>query len=422
MMTKRKRNLIALQRPSLRLTVPLGGEEASLDQLSRIIGNFGFQQIVLPVVEEREVFLRDPLLKQHFGSRLWGLMSSSSFPGAEALSLCPTYFLSVCKRYLQNFRSRGAHVAKWFYLSPVIDLKEGQLLKSHELGIFILGEDSALANAQLINVVTQLFNELGIGDFLAEVNSLGCATCQKDYLSTLREYLRKTSFELCTDCLTNLETVPMTVWSCEKNSCQTLLATAPQIVDFLDESCRTTLVSVLETIDELGIPYTLNPVLNSNFLQEKVLFRLSLPERSEVLGYGGSYTSWVKYLGEEAPLIGFLVSLEKLWSAVSPAKKGLGPQVEVFIISLGQVASRRTLGLYRELQRAGILTAEAMLGNSGIKNQLAKAQDCHAAITLIIGQKEAIEETVILRDMRSGMQEVFRNDRLIEEVKKRLGK
>jgi histidyl-tRNA synthetase len=61
-------------------------------------------------------------------------------------------------------------------------------------------------------------------------------------------------------------------------------------------------------------------------------------------------------------------------------------------------------------------------GTEGVKNQLKAAQDCKAPIALIMGQKEAMDDMVILRDVKSGMQEVFSYDKIIDEVIKRLGK
>lgn len=123
---------------------------------------------------------------------------------------------------------------------------------------------------------------------------------------------------------------------------------------------------------------------------------------------------------DQVPLLGFVTNIEKFWPLVSAEHHKLKTKVEVFLISLGEAACRRVLHLRRHLREAGLKTWESMLGHPGIKTQLKEAQDYSADIALIIGQKEAIDDTVILRDMRSGMQEVFAVDRIVEEVKKRL--
>ena len=94
---------------------------------------------------------------------------------------------------------------------------------------------------------------------------------------------------------------------------------------------------------------------------------------------------------------------------------------EVFLVPLGELASKKALRLFRDLIAQRILVYDHF-GNAGVKNQLKAAQTNKAPIALIMGQKEAMDEMVILRDVKSGMQEIISYDKIVEEVKKRLGK
>ncbi len=404
--------------------LPAGEVERDLllDNLLKLLRHYGFQQVLPPPTEERRVYFGHPELQRQFGEKILEVGG----PPDQQLILAPTYFLNILKRYIQSLPQHGPHVVKWFYLFPLLQNQGERLEVVHELGVFILGEESSLAAAQLINGVAQLYGDLGLKNYVAEVNHLGCRICQKDYRGLLQEHAQKIKYELCPNCLLNLEQNILALWGCEQDSCRSLLASAPQMVDFLDESCRQMLVGVLETVDELGISYTLNPTLTAPFLQEKVIFRMTVEgERgASGLGVGGNYSSWAEYLGAShpVPLMGFLTTFERLWEQIPAEQRKLTSHVEVFMVPLGEVASRRAILLHRELQRAGIAAAEAILGHSGIKNQLKQAVEQNSDIALIIGQKEALEETVILRDMRSGIQEVFAADRIVEEVKKRLGR
>lgn len=397
-----------------------------MDNLIRSLGDLGFEQVLPPPAEEGEMFFKNPRLERRFGSQIFEV----SAPEGRNLVLPPTYFLSVIKQYLRDLKANGGSscVAKRFYISPI--MKSGKSEQDHklehEVGVFILGEDSTLANAHLIYTLNQVLNNLGVKEFLTEINCLGCKTCQKDYQNILQDHLQKVNFDLCNDCAANLEENVLAVWNCDNSSCQTILGSAPQIVDFLDNSCHACLIGVLEAIDELGIPYMLNPILFDHLTWQKILFRISVDgPRGEkiVLGLGGNYTVWAESLGEniQAPILGFLGSFEKLWQLIPEEQKRSKRSVAVFILPVGEVASRKALLLQRQLQQAGISAAESMLGNAGIKSQLKEAQKRRPEISLIIGQKEAIDGTVILRDMRSGMQELFAADRIIDEVKKRLG-
>lgn len=391
-----------------------------LDKLIGTVSDLGFQQVLLPPVEERRVFLQNSRMQKRFAQ-----LAEHDQVGAGDFILSPTYLPSLLKRYKQLGIEIGLPVAKCFYLLPVVDVSDVKLRVSHELGIFIFGDGGALAHTQLVNAIGELFPILGIPDFTIELSSLGCSVCQKEYLQILSDHYGQTASELCDDCRSGLEDDPRSVWTCRQSGCQVQAASAPQVVDFLDESCKQLLMGVLECVDELGLPYQLNPTLVGSWSAENVLFQVTHGAERNNLGQGGSFSSWVATGGRgEAPLpiLGFVASPEKLWRYHSPDLRPAGRTGEVFVVSLGEFASRRAMVLYRDLRRAGIVTAEAMLGNHGLKGQLKAAVSRNCEMALIIGQKEALDETAILRDMRSGMQEVFAVDRIIEEVQKRLGR
>jgi histidyl-tRNA synthetase len=388
--------------------------------LVKLLGTLGFQQTFPLPVEERQWFLKHPYLENEFAPRLLEL----SVPLEKDWVLPPTYFLGTFRRFSQNLASGGPRVVKWFYLAPTFETQEGKFGQSrHELGIFVLGKSGSLANSQLLHAVCQFLRSLGVEDFVTEINSLGCEVCQKDFFNTLLPHLRDGQIELCENCKERFEDQPFAIFNCLEPSCQTLVSSAPQIVDFLDNSCRSTLIGVLEAADELGLPYNLNPCLAHGLFEDQVIFRILVQSARTVLGYGGDYARVYSRLTETSPpLLGFLTTLEQLWEVIPEDRRTGLEKVEVFLVALGEAAARRLLVLHRDLLAAGIKVAEGLLTSGGIRSQFKEAQERNSEIALIVGQKEALDQTVILRDMRSGMQEVLAFDQIIEEVKKRLGK
>lgn len=394
--------------------------DGNLNRLTRLLGSFGFQQVILPPLEERKYFI-DTELGKYFHSRIWPQVQSAE----EILTISPTYFLSALRYHLNQQRIRGPYISKYFYIAAVWQGENLRPSWTNELGIFVFGDASVVAHMQLINALTQILTSWQLPEYLLELNSLGCHVCQKDYQDLTREHFDHSSYELCQNCRSNLEEQLLEVGRCGNARCRQVLLNIPPIVDFLDETCRNNLVKTLEAFDELSIPYLLDLTLGGlPLFQEQLIFRLGLPGKDIFLGQGGDYSHWAKVLGEESPqpLIGFLLEWEKLLQFVPTREEDNQEGIEAFIISLGETASRKALLLHRELLASGIEVGEAMLGNASIKNQLKEAGSHKSEITLIVGQKEAIDETVILRDMRSGMQEVFARERIVEEVKKRLGK
>ena len=306
-------------------------------------------------------------------------------------------------------------VAKWFYL--------GSGASRHELGIYIIGEESSLAYVHLLNAVYETLKDLGFAEAVIEIGSRGCGSCQGEYGEWLRAELSGTG-RLCADCLRNLERQNLVaVWNCPNASCRGIFgAASQQMIDFLDESCRGMLMDTLEMIDTLEIPYILSPFFSGHSAREKILFEPVAEGISgrAVLGRGGDDSRAARGSDPALPILGFLTELRTLHGFLPEGRAAQTRPAEVFIVSLGRAAGPVALQLFRQLRTAGIDVAEGLLGNQGLRSQLRLAAERKSEIALIIGQKEALDETVILRDIRSGIQEVFVKDRIVEEVQKRL--
>lgn len=398
-----------------------------VDAVVRTVQGLGFRQVVLPPLEQKQVFTAAPAVQAHFGERLHEVAG----PGGEQYVLPPTQLFNLYKLHLTEVRRKGAHVVKYFYLSPVARNGQERLSFDYELGMFVLGHSSSLSSFQVINAGRQVLIDLGIGEVMTEINSIGCAACQRQYQDVLSEFLSRDSGvgnkRLCASCLQDLsEERIVNLLSCRNQGCQQVLAAAPQIIDSLEDECRRHLVGLLETLDELDLPYVLSPSLVTSPLVERILFRLTLAEgaAAPVLAHGGEYSSAVAHLDQQAgsPVVGLTISLEDLLKHISSENLRPAERVEVFVISLGDQALKRSLRIYQALRQGGVRVAEAMLGNTGIRNQLREAKARDPQLALIIGQREALDDTVILRDMKSGMQELFPADRILEEVEKRLGR
>ena len=127
--------------------------------------------------------------------------------------------------------------------------------------------------------------------------------------------------------------------------------------------------------------------------------------------------------GKNVYCFGFSGNAEIIYRALQG--KDLTPHLEfrpeVFLVPLGDLASKKALRLFSELWDENIIVHDHF-GDNGVKNQLKLAETYKAMLALIIGQKEAMDGMVILRDVKSGMQELYQHERIIDEVKKRLGK
>ena len=399
------------------------GADTSWDFICRRIQNlargFGFTRVDLPQVEDftyRESAPDAP--------------STFSFLDADGnrLALKSQNLLPLLRAYQQQRIAEVEKMSRCFYLSPVFsyDGDGKKILSAWEYGFEVLGEFLALDEAQLISLVWKLLRGIGLDHLHLEVNCIGRSDLRVDYDDALRSFLQNRRYELCNECVAALEVFPLQVFACENLSCRAVAQEAPQILDYLSDDARREFTSLLEGLDEVGIPYNLNPTFVPHNGTSRVVFTVRYRDETHdiLIGSGGSHEDTFAEIGGKAyPSFGFTGTVDVLQGAMQQLALEVVTDIksEVFLVPLGELASKKALRLFSELWDEQI-AVHGHFGNIGVKHQLKMAEAYKASIALIMGQKEAQDEMVILRDVRSGMQEIFQYDRIIEEVKKRLGR
>jgi histidyl-tRNA synthetase len=218
----------------------------------------------------------------------------------------------------------------------------------------------------------------------------------------------------------------MNILRCSNLDCQAAFSEAPTILDFLDPDSHKHFTSMLEALDELRIPYQLNPyyVGQAGLSRTNWVLKCKGKNQMVILGEGGSHDDLMYAVtGKNFCSFGFRGSLSLVHRLLEASRVEVEKEIlsDVFLVPLGELAAKKSLRLFRDLTSQKVSVYDHF-GTSGVKNQLKVAETYKAPIALIMGQKEAIDEMVILRDVKSGMQEIISYDKIVEEVKKRLGK
>lgn len=384
--------------------------------------NYGFKRIETSLVEESKTY------SDYYKDRPYEMEKVIVAPlGNKSVSLRTNILPSVFRYYTQNNIAETQPVSKWFYFGNVLS-QDARFAahSSYQYGFEVLGNFNHLAEAQTICAVWDLLQMLGFTDVQMEINMLGDISAQQSYQSILKDYFKQRQFELCESCTVLSGTKPLGILRCDNLDCKLVSAEAPAVVDYLDNAARKHFTDLLEALDELGLPYQLNPQYAGpdGSVKTTVSFRVQVGEESLLVGEGSYHDVLLKPIaGKPTSAFGFHGDLSLLQKALELSGRPLPPQSphEVYLVPLGELASKKSLRLFRDLIASGV-TVYDYFGSAGVKNQLKQAEEAKAPMALIMGQKEAMDEMVILRDVKSGMQEIFSYDKIIEEVKKRLGR
>ena len=384
-----------------------------LNSLSRI---YGFEKAEPPILED--IRLHENFYKDSPKDLNAGVKVQSS--GTEAV-LRYDFLPGILRQYYNNKIYEKSPLSKWAYSGFVAKLGKTGLVTDFRYGFEVFGLFNHLTEAQVVGGVWKLLVDLGLTDAVLEINHLGKEDCQTAYVKTLQDFLQGKKYQLCDDCNEHLDGRVLNVLRCENLDCQALFSEAPAILDFLDDESKTHFTNILEALDEMGIPYQLNPLYAGPYGHGKtnIVIKYKFKDKTVILGEGGYHESLIHNLcGKSYCCFGFSGSLSRLREILEAAKVVAVKETktDVFLVPLGELAAKRSLRLFRDLTDQKIIVYDHF-GSAGVKNQLKAAESGHAPIALIMGQKEAIEESMVVRNVSNREQETVSLSNLCDFLK-----
>ena len=219
----------------------------------------------------------------------------------------------------------------------------------------------------------------------------------------------------------------MRILDCKNENCKDIVSGAPQMIDHLCEECKVHFKEVLEFLEELAIPYNLNPYLVRGLdYYTKTVFEIyqDTPEGRQqgALLAGGRYDNLIKQLGgRDVPGCGGAAGVERIINIMKIEKIRFhhSPVPKVFLAQLGTLAKRRALKLIDEFRESKVPVAESLSGDN-LQAQMNIANKIKAQYVIILGQKEVLEDMAILKTMKTGKQVSIKLDKLVKIIKKRV--
>ena len=388
---------------------------------------YGFEKIETPILESTELFTRsvgegtDIVEKEMF---------TLHTKGGDSLTLKPEGTAPTVRAYIENGMNVRPHPIKLYYSGPLFrheQPQKGRYRQYYSIGIETIGDGSEAVDAELIFLAWKLLNSLGLDGYNVHINIIGDSSCRPAYLKALKDYYKHRMKKVCATCKIRFKTNILRMLDCKEEECKEIAKEAPQMIDYLDDECKKHFKHVLEFLDEAKVPYILNSHLVRGLdYYTRTVFEF-LPEENataqSAVVSGGRYDRLVEFLGgSKTPAAGWGMGLDRVVEALKDGNISVPdprPKPKVFLVQLGDAAKRKSLMLFEALRKAGVET-KSSLGRDSIKSQMRIAHRLGVKYTLILGQKEALDGTIILRDMDASTQETIPMEKIVDEVKKRL--
>lgn len=287
-----------------------------------------------------------------------------------------------------------------------------------DYALHFIGSTSGIAEATLIRTALSILSEEGYKNLRVDINCIGDKESISAYERELSNFIRKLSANLSEEIKQNIKEDIFNIFRSESPEVIRLRETAPSAITSLTTPSRIYFKEVLEYMEALGIEFRLAPELvGERNHASHTIFAIRDTDEKNTLATGYRYSRLGRYFGlrKEIPMAG--VNIFSPLSTESPKKvyKEL-PKPKFYLIQLGQEAKIKTLSLIETL-RSHRIPLHHYLGKDKIAVQLSNAESLRVPYLLIIGQKEALDSTVTIRNVTTRAQDTVSTVELPQYLK-----
>ena len=395
------------------------------EKASEVAIYYGFQPIETPTLESESLFYHS--IGAHtdiIEKELYALRTK----GGDRLALRPEGTAPIMRAYFEHGLQSQPQPVMLYYHGPFFrhdNPQKGRYRELRQFGLEVIGSGKSITDALIIRLVSTILTEAGLPDLTVEINSIGDRDCRPIWRRELVNYYRKHAKDICADCRERLKDNPLRLLDCKNPKCQPIKAESPSVISYLCAPCKQHFKEVLECLEAMKITYTINNNLVRGLdYYSRTVFEVSLPsigdEPSIALAGGGRYDYLARALGSKKPLpaVGAAIGADRVLA--TPGVANLLPRLvkkpKVFFIQLGSEAKMRSLSVIEILRHAKVPVAHS-LSKDSLSTQLGIAEKTNIPYAMILGQKEVIDGTVIVRDMRTRSQDVVTLDELANYLK-----
>ncbi len=403
------------------------------EKASEVAIYYGFRPIETPILEREAVFTSSLGVGTDIRDKE---MYNLKTKGGDCLTMRPEGTAPVMRAYIENGMQALPQPVMLYYYGPFFRHEKpqrGRLREFRQFGVEILGTPKSIADALVIRTLTLILEEAGFKNLSVEINSIGDKECRTGYIRELIAYYKKHIEELCPNCKERIKSNPLRLLDCKDARCQNPKLNAPTPIDSLCNACRHHFKEVIEYLEAMNISYHINNnlVRGIDYYTHTVFEIIDLtpvagmedgtiaPEPLS-LASGGRYDYLARALGskKDVSAVGGGIGVDRV--IMSPSHKPLNPRIlkkpKVYFIQLGVEAKLKSFSIIEVLRKAHVPIGQS-LSKDGLGQQLAFAERSGAPYTIIFGQKEALENTVIVRNMETRSQETVKLADLTDFVK-----
>lgn len=351
--------------------------------------------------------------------------------GDRNLTLRPEGTAGIVRSFIENKLYADSLPLKAWYFGPMFRYERpqaGRYREFYQFGFEAFGSNDPMMDAEVIGIIVNLFNILGLKGIKVNINTLGDKESRENYRKALLDYFKPYLNDLCEDCKKRYEKNPLRILDCKVDRENEIMKNAPKMVDYLNEESKNHFEKVKEYLDALNIDYTINSnIVRGLDYYTHTVFEVEADIKGfgsqNVLAAGGRYDHLVEFIGgPSVPGVGFALGLERLLLALE--KEGIDIKekepLDVYIFGASKEEKKYILSLGNTLRMNGF-NVEIDYNNKSFKSNFKKADSLLAKYIIIIGEEEVKSKILTVKNNKTKEEYKVKLDNLIEFLDEKLG-
>lgn len=373
------------------------------DTARRVLGQYGYQQIRLPLVEPTGLFVRG--VGEHTDIVEKEMYSWTDALNADRLTLRPEGTAGCIRAVIEHSLTYNAPQRLW-YSGPMFrheNVQKGRQRQFHQIGCEAVGFAGPDVDAEQMLLLARLWRALGIQDVELQINSIGDADERARYRQVLIDYFSQHADVLDDDAQRRLYANPLRLLDSKNPKMQAVCEDAPRLFDTLGETSRAHFDALCQRLDRAGVAWTLNHrlVRGLDYYNRTVFEWVTTRLGSQgTIAAGGRYDTLVEQLGgKPTPACGFAMGLERVFLLLQAYGVQAADVPDVYLVYSGTAAEQSATSLAESLRDAGFVVVQHA-GGGKFGAQMKKADASGARLAVILGEDEANAGTATVKALR----------------------
>ena len=370
------------------------------DTARRILNQYGYNNIRMPLVEPTDLFVRS--VGEHTDIVEKEMYAWEDKLNGDKLTLRPEGTAGCVRAVIENNLTYNGPQRLWYSgaMFRHENVQKGRQRQFHQIGAEAFGFESAEVDAEQIVMLARLWQALEIKDVELQINSIGDADERLIYRQTLITYFEQHADVLDEDAKRRLHTNPLRILDTKNPRMQAMCEAAPKLMDCLGEATRTHFEKLCQLLGSAGIAYTINHrlVRGLDYYNRTVFEWVTTKLGAQgTIAAGGRYDHLVERLGGSAtPACGFGIGLERVFLLMQEYGVTANNAPDIYLVNVGELAEKQAFTA-AEVMRSEGLSVVLHVGGGSFKSQMKKADRSGARYAAILGDDEAAAGEISLK-------------------------